>query len=392
MAAQTYEKYSQNRQLNETIRDRLQESAPLIQVILGPRQIGKTTALKNALAERGVYESADSPTPLPASILEEWWAQAVRSPDKILAVDEVQKIPGWTEVLKKLWDANPRSLKVLVTGSSSLLVEKGLRETLAGRFELIRAEHWNLEEAERILGLNQSNFIEYGAYPGAAPFLLDPSRWGSYIRDSIIEPALGRDLLQLHPVDQPALLRQIFGLAVSLPAEIVSLQKLQGQLQGKGSLPTLQHYLRLLGDAYLVTGVPKYSGNILRSRGSSPKLIVHDNALLRAFRRPLSAPLTSAEFGRYFENAVGARFVEAGWETFYWKDRDDEVDFVVFGPQGEKWAVEVKSAETTGAALKGLRAFGCRYPGFEPCLVSWIDQAIPQVRTLPRRDILSLRR
>ena len=386
---------SQNRKLIQLLKHRLAEKAPLIQVVLGPRQVGKTTALLGALQRKAELQNADYPTPLPSSVIEEWWHKALASPAKILAIDEVQKILGWTEVLKKLWDgsADSRPLKVIVTGSSALLVEKGLKETLAGRYELIRAEHWNYQEAKDVFKLSLRTFIEFGCYPGSIPLLRqDIARWGQYFRDSIVDPALGRDLLQLHPVEHPALLRQLFGISVSLPAQVVSLQKLQGQLQGKGTLPTLQHYLKLLGDAFLISGIDKYSPSGLRAKKSSPKLIVHDNALLRAFTRPIGEKISSEMQGRYFENCIGARFIEAGWDTYYWKDRDLEVDFVVIGPQNEKWAVEVKSAPASETELRGLKKFISLFPEFKPFLISLTGQKFPGVENLSAETVLSLSR
>lgn len=381
-----------NRDLVRVISQRMNESKPLIQVIVGSRQVGKTTALKTAIDDNALYESADYPTPLSGNIIEDWWQKAVQDKYRILAIDEIQKIQGWTDILKKLWDRNPHQLKVVVTGSSALLMEKGLKETLAGRFELIRAEHWNFDEAKRIFDISLKEFIEFGCYPGSIFLLKDINRWGQYIRDSIVEPALGRDLLQLYPVDQPALLRQIFGVAVSLPCQIVSLQKMQGQLQGKGTLPTIQNYLKLLSDAFLMSGVEKYSPALIRSKKSSPKLVLHDNALVRAFERPVTQKINSEKMGRYFENCIGARFIEAGWETYYWKDRDLEVDFVVKGPNNEKWAVEVKTTKTTEKDLKGLFKFCEIYKDFEPILISLLDQKIPNVKTYDPIYILSLTR
>lgn len=379
-------------QLSSQIRTRLKEKTPLIQVIIGPRQVGKTTALKAALEGKGIYLSADSPTPFPYTIIEENWKKALKDPSRILAIDEIQKIQGWSEILKKLWDGSTKKIKVVVTGSSALLVEKELKETMAGRFELIRAEHWSYKEAKKIFKLTLREYIEFGCYPGSIPFLDKIERWGEYVRDSIVEPALGRDLLQLHPVDQPALLRQVFGVAVTLPCQIISLQKLQGQLQGKGTLPTIQHYLKLLSDVYVVTGIEKYCSAPFRTKKSSPKLIIHDNGLMRAFRRPIQKNPDAKELGHYFENVVGARFLEAGWEIYYWKERDDDVDFVVLGPGGEKWAVEVKSAKTTEAQLGGLFKFCKQHPDFEPYLVSLVGQNIPHVNSLASEEILSLSR
>lgn len=329
---------------------------------------------------------------MPHTVIEEWWSRAAQHPSRLLAIDEVQKITGWSEVVKKLWDTFQPKIRLLVTGSAALLVEKGLKETLAGRFELIRAEHWNYQEAREIFGLTLEQFIEFGCYPGSVSLLSDLDRWGNYIRDAIVEPAIGRDLLQMHPVEQPALLRQVFGVAISLPVQVISLQKLQGQLQGKGALPTLQTYLSLLGNAFLVTSLQKYSPFAFRSKKSSPKLVVHDNALIRAFEKPIRNPISPEKKGRYFENIVGARFLEAGWDTFYWRDRDLEVDFIVMGAEGQKWAVEVKTSDVHSEDLKGLRAFCNTNPEFEPCLISLVGQQIKGISSLDPLKILSLRK
>jgi predicted AAA+ superfamily ATPase len=383
---------NKNRTILETLRSRLEEKRPLIQVLVGPRQVGKTTALRAALDNRGVYESADYPTALPLNSISDWWNRALQVPERILAIDEVQKITGWSEVVKKRWDEDPHALKVILTGSSALLLEKGLTETLAGRFEVIRAPHWNFAEARDVFKTTLNGFVEFGCYPGSMHLVDNVERWAAYIRDSIVEPALGRDLLALHPVENPALLRQVFGVTAALPAQIVSLQKLLGQLQHRGSLPTLQNYLHLLGEAFLVTGVGKYSGQALRTRKSPPKLIVHDNALMRAFERPVGEPLSPDRFGHYFENAVCARFIEAGWDTFYWKDRDAEVDIVALGPGGEKWAIEIKSSNASINDFRGLKRFVQTHKEFEPHLVSLVGQEIPGISTLDAAQILSLER
>ncbi len=369
------------------------EKKPFIQIVIGPRQVGKTTALKAALSGDAIYYSADYPTPLSVELIDEWWQQARHTKSRILAIDEIQKIPNWTEMIKCLWDLNTHELKVVLTGSSALLLEKGLRESLAGRFELIRAEHWNYHEARDIFSITIEQYIEFGCYPGSMPLLMqDHARWAEYIRDAIIEPAIGRDLLQLHPVKQPALLRQVFGMALSLPAQIVSLQKLQGQLQYKGVLSTIQHYLSLLADAFLVSGIEKYSPYMMRSKKSSPKLIVHDNSFMKSFQRSIEMPIHADERGRYFENSIGARFIEVGWDTYYWKNRQLEVDYVVIGPNNEHWAVEVKTTATHRSQLDGLFKFCEQYPNFEPVLVSLVDQQVDDVRTISGSDILSLHR
>ncbi len=381
----------QNRKLVSNLKRRMAEKSPLIQVVIGPRQVGKTTALRAILAEGGIYHSADYPTPLGSEVLVQWWEEAERDKSRFLAVDEVQKISDWSETIKYLWDRSA-NMRVILTGSSSLLVERGLKETLAGRFELVRVEHWNYAEAAQVFDISLRQFIEFGCYPGSMKFLDDRRRWGDFVRDAIVEPAIGRDLLQLHPLENPALMRQIFGAAVSLPAQLISMQKLQGALQTKGAVPTISRYLSLLAEAFLVTGVQKYHASQLRMRQSIPKLIVHDNALCRAFERPIENEINQERFGRYFENAIGARFIEAGWDTYYWKHRDDEVDFIVIGPENQKWAVEVKVGKTNQTELRGLFAFCKAHPEFEPKIVSLLDPQIAGVERLDPQEILSLYR
>lgn len=306
-----------------------------------------------------------------------------------MAIDELQKIEGWAEIIKKKWDKNPFQLKVILTGSAALAIEKGLKESLAGRYELIPCPHWNFTEANSAFGMTLTDFIEFGCYPGSMPLMDDISRWAQYIRDSIVEPAIGRDILQLHPVENPALLRQVFGVALSRPAQIVSINKMQGLLSDKGALATVQHYLQLLEKGFLISLIEKYSPDRLRLKKSPPKILINDNGLIRAFLRPPTMPLSSELLGRFFENCVGAKLKDKGWEIFYWVDRDFEVDFVGLGPNGEKYAIEVKSSKIDEESLKGLRAFTNKYKEFTPCLVSLVEQNIPGVLSLSVNDVLA---
>ncbi|MFN8943587.1 MAG: ATP-binding protein, partial [Pseudobdellovibrionaceae bacterium] len=236
-----------SREFERKIRARLKEKSPLIQVLIGPRQVGKTTAIKQIFVDQGIYFSADSPIPLSTDEIETLWRQALALKNPLLAIDEIQKIPGWSETIKKLWDQSEKKIKLVLLGSAALAIEKDLKESLSGRYELIRIEHWNYSEAAECFKMSFDDFIEFGCYPGSHSLLPDRQRWSAYIRDSIVEPAIGRDILQLHPVQNPALLRQIFSICIGHPAQIVSLNKLQGLLQDRGAMATLQHYLELLG-------------------------------------------------------------------------------------------------------------------------------------------------
>lgn len=184
----------------------------------------------------------------------------------------------------------------------------------------------------------------------------------------------------------------MFLLCTQLPAQIVSINKLLGKLQDRGAIATIQHYINLLNAAFLVSSVQKFSESGFRTKSSSPKIIVHDNALLKAFERPINKRLENPKLGQYFENAIGARLIEAGWDTYYWKDRDFEVDFVVHGPQGEKWAIEVKSGQIDASELNGLKVFCKRHIGYQPCLVSLVGQKIEGIQELAPTLMLNLER
>lgn len=339
---------------------RLGEPRRFIQVVAGPRQTGKTTLVQQLINELGRpvrYASADEPTLRGSEWIEQQWQIARRDAlqsgesGAILVLDEVQKIPNWSETAKRLWDADTRTglaLHVVVLGSAPLLIARGLTESLAGRFETLHVPHWSYAEMRAAFGWSLDDYLFYGGYPGAAPLISDPRRWGRYIRESLIETSISRDVLLLSRVDKPALLRRLFELACRYSGQVLSYTKMLGQLQDAGNATTLAHYLDLLSGAGMVCGLQKYAGDAARSRGSSPKLQVLNTALAASV-----CGLTLAQarrdhelWGRLVESAVGAHLANAAaagdCELYYWRDRSLEVDFVVrVGRQVT--AIEVKS-------------------------------------------------
>ena len=352
---------------------RLLEPRRFIQVVAGARQVGKTTLVGQAAQQAGLptrYASADQPTLRGIEWLEQQW-EAARSladeagPDgALLVLDEAQKATGWSEAVKHLWDADTRTgrrLKVVVLGSAPLLVERGLSESLAGRFEMLRLPHWGFAEMRAAFGWTLDQYLFYGAYPGAAPLIRQPDRWARYVRDALIEPIISRDILLLSRVDKPALLRRVLELGCAYSGQILSYTKMLGQLQDAGNATTLAHYLDLLAGAGLVTGLQKYAGGIARRRASSPKLQVFNTALITA-----QAGLTlkqaqedRAFWGRLVESAVGAHLANAAvmdeCEVYYWRERNREVDFVVRAGTSLA-AIEVKSRRSA-ETLPGMAAF-----------------------------------
>ncbi len=315
--------------------------------------------------------SADEPTLQgPEWIAQQWDAARLEAgpAGAVLVLDEIQKIPGWSATVKRLWDEDTRDrrrLKVVVLGSAPLLMADGLTESLAGRFETIHVPHWSFAEMRDAFGWSSNQFVFYGGYPGAAPLVNQPARWSRYVADSLIETSISRDVLLLTRVDKPALLRRLFELACRYSGQVLSYTKMLGQLQDAGNTTTLAHYLHLLSGAGMVRGLPKFAGDVARSRGSSPKLQVMNTALMSAQSGlALTEARADGEFwGRLVESAVGAHLAnaEAAGEgkVAYWRDRNHEVDFVM--TVGRRvTAIEVKSGRAP-ETHPGMSAFSAAF-------------------------------
>ena len=361
---------------------RLASIAPRrLQIVIGPRQVGKTTAARQAAARSECpchYASADEALPPGPEWIEAQWNAALRlaahcEAPAWLILDEIQKVRGWSEEVKRLWDADTtEKIQPLLLGSSALLLQKGLSESLAGRFFLHRCSHWSWPEMRDAFGWDLETWLDFGGYPGAANYIGDPELWMRYISDSLIDTTLSRDILQLETVAKPALLRHLFGLAAHYPSQVLSFNKMLGQLVDAGNTTTLSHYLQLLGQAFLITGLSAYSGGEVRRRASSPKLIVQNNALVTASNpRAFAMKNTDAAWrGRLVENAVGAallqEYTSSTTNLYYWRDGMLEADFVLTdGPQ--LFGIEVKSGRPD--KISGLAAFKKKYPKANPLII-----------------------
>jgi hypothetical protein len=361
---------------------RLAEPAPArIQLLAGPRQVGKTTLLLDLADEFGaaaIYAAADGPEAALPGFWEGLWTRAEQVAGSrkraIVLLDEAHLLGGWAARLKGEWDRLRRrrlSVHVVATGSSALRLSAGSKESLAGRFERITLAHWTAASLAAAFRLSEKQAVDLvvrqGAYPGAMPYRKDPIRWSAYVRDSILEPAIGRDLLALASVRRPALLRQVFGLCAASPAQVVSLQKLQGQLQDAGALETIAHYLALLEEAYLIAPLAKHSTRPARRRASPPKLVALSNALLAAVDpRGSPEPETDPQrFGAWVENACLAHAWNSGQQVGYWREEPLEVDAVLDGSWGA-WALEVKTGAFGPSDLRGLLEFSRRHPRYRP--------------------------
>jgi len=357
----------------QTIKQRLEEPRKFIQVVMGARQIGKSTVVKQVLNDIDLpyqFFSADNVPASNGTWVSNCWA-AVRSlkenkgwESAILVIDEIQKIANWSEAVKKEWDNDTfhdRNIKVLLLGSSRVLLEKGLSESLAGRFEEIRMSHWGFKEMRECFGCTLDQYIFYGGYPGAATLIDDEDRFQQYIQSSIIDATINKDILMDTPISKPALFRQTFELGAAYSGELLSLNKMLGTLQDAGNTTTLASYINLLGESGLLCGLQKFSVDMARRKSSIPKLQVYNNALKNVYC-PLSfeqSVINRKEWGRIFESGIGAYLVSQAFvhrfEVFYWRERNDEVDFVL-RKKNSVVAIEVKSnAEKTTAGIEKFR-------------------------------------
>jgi hypothetical protein len=375
---------------------RLAEPRRFLHVVAGPRQVGKSTLVQQVTGELSLpvrYASADEPTLRGADWISQQWEaarlEASGEAGAVLVLDEIQKIPSWSETVKRLWDEDTRKkrpLKVVLLGSAPLLMAQGLTESLAGRFETLRLPHWSLAEMRAAFGWSLEQYLYFGGYPGAAPLIVDPGRWARYIADSLIETSIARDVLLLTRVDKPALLRRLFELACRYSGQVLSYTKMIGQLQDAGNTTTLAHYLDLLAGAGMVCGLPKYASDTARSRGSSPKLQVLNTALMTVMSgvSPEQA-CSDREFrGRLIESAVGAHLANAAavgeCAVYYWRDRGQEVDFVVKARSGLT-VIEVKSGRAP-QAHPGTAALSAAFKVTRTLLVG--DDGIPVEEFLSR--------
>jgi hypothetical protein len=346
--------------------------------------VGKTTLLLELATDIGpaaIYGACDSPEASLPGFWERLWqraeATAAAHGRAVVLLDEAHLLPNWAARLKGEWDRLHRrhlAVHVVATGSSALRLAAGSRESLAGRFERLTLTHWSAASVAEVFDLDSRDAVELvvrlGSYPGALPLRGDPTRWAAYVRDAIVEPAIGRDLLALGPVRKPALLRQVFGACVASPGQVVSLQKIQGQLSERGALETIAHYLALLEEAFLVAALPKHARRGLRRRAAPPKLVVLNQALLTA-SDPQGAPEPArdpARFGAWVENACLAHAWNAGQRVAYWREEPLEVDGVLDGTWG-RWAVEIKTGAVGTSDARGLLEFARRFPEYQPLLV-----------------------
>ena len=382
---------------------RLAEPRRFVQVVAGPRQVGKSTLVQQVTVELDLpvrYVSADEPTFRGADWINQQWEavrlDATRKTGAVLVLDEIQKIPVWSETVKRLWDGDTRKkrpVKVVLLGSAPLLIAQGLTESLAGRFETLRLPHWSFTEMRTAFGWTLDRYLYFGGYPGAAPLVGDPPRWLRYIADSLIETSIARDVLLLSRVDKPALLRRLFELACRYSGQILSYTKMLGQLQDAGNTTTLAHYLDLLGGAGMVCGLPKYAGDAARSRGSSPKLQVLNTALMTvtAGVSPQEARADHEFRGRLIESAVGAHLANAAagaeCELYYWRERGEEVDFVVKA-HSRLTAIEVKSGRAP-QSHPGTAAFAAAFKTKRTLLVGGDGISVEEFLSRPVSEWLA---
>ena len=369
--------------------ENIENSDEHLQVVLGPRQVGKTTGILEFLKKSGrphLYFTADDLLAPSGSWIEAVWQEALlKDKSCLLAIDEIQKVPDWSSTVKKLWDKQKRSkdskIQLVLLGSSSLHIHEGLKESLTGRFQLIRAHHWDYRRSKKLASLDVEQFIQYGGYPGSYDLLKRPDKWEAYIRDSIIETVIGKDILQIARISKPALFRQAFNILMSYPAQDISYTKLLGQLQDKGNTDLIKHYIELYEGAFLLESIQKYSGRAVLSRTSSPKLVPLCGALIdrEVFE-------TKSGYGRAVEAAVGACLIQNGFKVEYWRSGLDEVDYITKFDK-TLFAIEVKSGRPR--ITKGMDVFMKLHP--TACSVYVSESTLEAFLTDPKKYLSTMK-
>lgn len=356
---------------SKSVEKALREKSPFLQVVIGPRQVGKTTTMLKMLEEnfenKFIYHSADQIFNATTSWLSEIWHES-RQEKKILVIDEIQKIQNWSEVIKKLWDEDKRKSTFqgcVLLGSSSLDIQRGLTESLTGRFVLHSVFHWNYEESEKAYGLNFEKYLKYGGYPGSYQ-LLDSGElgWKKYVKNSIILTVIEKDILQFNTVKKPALFKQAFEIIMSYPAQEISYTKLLGQLQDGGNVELIKYYLSLYEGAYLIKVLDKYSNKKVLTKSSSPKILPMSPCL---YYLEIQSEYSEIERGRVFEVIVGMQLVRTGEEIYYWREGNYEVDYIL--KKGKSlFAVEVKSGRKKSSL--GLEKFCEKFPNAQKVIIT----------------------
>ena len=358
------------------VKARINEERKFIQVIMGPRQVGKTTLVNQLLQQIDMeyhFVSADAVFDSNYVWIEQVWETAriklrqSKTHELLLVIDEVQKIPNWSEYIKQQWDKDTfekTNIKVILLGSSRLLIQRGLTESLAGRFETIYLGHWSYAEMSTAFNWDVEQYIYFGAYPGTASLINDEERWKNYVKDALIETSISKDILMLTRVDKPALLKRLFELGSLYSGQILSYTKILGQLQDSGNTTTLSHYLQLLSDSGLLGGIEKFAGDVVRIRSSSPKFQVFNNALftvqdIYSFQ---SAKMKPEYWGRLVESAIGSHLLNNSYSErfnlYYWRENNNEVDFVLEKDR-KLISIEVKSGNRS--ANKGMSQFSQKF-------------------------------
>lgn len=353
------------------IKERIEEPRMFIQVILGPRQVGKTTMITQLLSQLSIpnlYESADAISATNSAWLMQVWEsarlrlKASGAAEFLIVIDEIQKIDNWSEIVKQQWDKDTRenvNIKVILLGSSRLLIQKGLTESLAGRFETLYLGHWSYPEMQEAFGWSIEQYVYFGGYPGSATLINNEERWKNYIKDSLIETSISKDILMLTRVDKPALLKRLFEIGCLYSGQILSYTKIMGQLLDAGNTTTLANYLKLLSDCGLLGGLDKFAAGVIRKRSSSPKFQVYNNALITSQSNETyeKAIINPKLWGRLVESSVGAHLINYSiserFNLYYWRDGNYEVDFIL-EKGDEVIGLEVKSgmrAENAGMSV-----------------------------------------
>lgn len=364
-------------------------------LLLGPRQVGKSTLLGllapdvtvNLASLATFREFVSDPARLERELL------AARPATRTILIDEVQRVPALLDGVQAIVDAHPRRFRFLLSGSSARKLRRGHANLLPGR---IASHHLHpLLASELASDFDLDRVLAHGTLPG---IYADPnpesreqmlrSYVDAYLREEVQAEALVRDIGGYS---------RLLDLAAASSGRIVNLHALSRD--ASVSYETARRYLDVLEDTLVLFRIPAWSGSDRASLVAHPKIMLFDlgvrNALLR---RPLDRPLDD-ERGLLLEHLVGLElrrregtiWPEARVQHFRTR-RGAEVDFVVSVGR-ELWAIDVKASRRVDARdLKGLDAFADRARKVARRIVVFLGprrQRLDGVEVIPVEEFLA---
>lgn len=350
---------------------------PQIVSLCGLRRVGKTTLLQKTIQDlltentpnAILYFSFDDFGDIELYDILDIFKEIHKKEPKFLIFDEVQKLSNWAEKVKILYDT--KKYKIFVSGSESLFLRKGTRESLAGRIYEFEVKKLNFSEYLNFVGkaeiaknprlyeielrMELGNYLLCGGFPELIG-KQDKELVKQYIRTTIIEKIVFKDMAKIYPIEDTEQLIKILDIIVDNPGMIVDFSSLSQEIGI--TRQTLSKYFEYLEMAHLVVKLYNFSRNRITSEKS-----------LKRFYPTFLSPVLTEESGERTGKLMETVCVLATDAKFFWRDKyKDEVDIVLLKDK-EIIPIEIKYRNQPGSN-KGLQKFLKKYKCREAVIVT----------------------